>query len=99
MLMSNVMNQSAPRTSWVIAAPRIDCAVRKCTLSTGLGNRRVKNLEGKDLRVEFTRCTHRAWDLGVFAEMLAPVIQGRQEWPEQPRLLSRADFSGESRRR
>jgi hypothetical protein len=62
-------------------------------------NRRAKNLEEKDLLVEFAWCAWRARDLCMFADMLAAAIQGRQTWPERPKLLSRADFSGESRRR
>jgi hypothetical protein len=67
--------------------------------SAKAGNRRAKNLEEKDLLVEFAWCAWRARDLGMFADMLAAAIQGRQTWPERQKLLSRADFSGESRRR
>jgi hypothetical protein len=63
------------------------------------GDRRAKNLEEKDLLVEVAWCAWRARDLCVFADMLAAAIQGRQMWPERPRLLSRADFWGDSRRR
>jgi hypothetical protein len=66
--------------------------------SAEAGNRRAKNLEEKDLLVEFAWCAWRARDLCMLADMLAAAIQGRQTWPERPKLLSRADFSEESAR-
>jgi hypothetical protein len=42
--------------------------------SANSGNRRAKNLEGKDLLTEFHRCAAYALRLGQFAEMLAPAM-------------------------
>ena len=64
------------------------------------GNPRAKNLVGKELLVEFAWCEGYAETLSRFAEMLANEVAfpDRFQWPEQPKILSRDDFSGESRR-
>jgi hypothetical protein len=64
------------------------------------GNPRAKNLGGKDLLVEFAWCESFARTLSFFTERLANAIAfpDRFEWPERPNILSRDDFSGESRR-
>jgi hypothetical protein len=68
--------------------------------SANAGNRRAKNLEGKDLLVEFHWCAAYAVCLGQFAGMLAPAMASPDyyEWPERPKILSRADLSGVSSR-
>ena len=64
------------------------------------GNPRAKNLVGKELLVEFAWCEGYAETLSRFAEMLANAVAfpDRFQWPEQPKILPRDDFSGESRR-
>jgi hypothetical protein len=64
------------------------------------GNRRAKNLEGKDLLTEFHWCAAYAVRLGPFAGMLAPAMASpdNYEWPERPKIPSRADLSGVNRR-
>ena len=68
--------------------------------SANAGNRRAKNLEGKDLLIEFHWCAAYAVRLGQFAGMLAPAMASpdHYEWPARPKIPSRADFSGVSRR-
>jgi hypothetical protein len=68
--------------------------------SANAGNRRAKNLEGKDLLIEFHWCAAYAVRLGQFAGMLAPAMASPDlyEWPARPKTPSRADFSGVSRR-
>jgi hypothetical protein len=68
--------------------------------SANAGNRRAKDLEGEDLLVEFHWCAAHAVCLGRFAGMLAPAMASpdHYEWPERPKILSRADLSGVSRR-
>ena len=68
--------------------------------SANAGNRRAKNLEGKDLLIEFHWCAAYAVRLGQFAGMLAPAMASPDlyEWPARPKIPSRADFSGVSRR-
>ena len=67
--------------------------------SANAGNRRAKNLEGKDLLTEFYWCAAYAVRLGQFAGMLAPAMAspGHHEWPERPKIPSRADVSRVSR--
>jgi hypothetical protein len=64
------------------------------------GNPRAKNLVGKDLLVEFAWCEAYATTLSRFTPILAMAIvfPDRFEWPERPKIPSREDFSGESRR-
>jgi hypothetical protein len=64
------------------------------------GNPRAKNLVGKELLVEFAWCEGYAATLSRYAEMLgnAVAFPDRFQWPERPKILSREDFSGESRR-
>jgi hypothetical protein len=45
--------------------------------SANAGNRRAKNLEGKDLLIEFHWCAAYAMRLGQFAGMLAPAMASR----------------------
>ena len=45
--------------------------------SANAGNRRAKNLEGKDLLTEFHWCAAYAVRLGRFAGMLAPAMASR----------------------
>jgi hypothetical protein len=68
--------------------------------SANAGSRRAKNLEGKDLLIEFHWCTAYAVRLGQFAAMLAPAMASPDlyEWPARPKIPSRADLSGVSRR-
>jgi hypothetical protein len=68
--------------------------------SANAGNRRAKNLEGKDLLIEFHWCAAYAVCLGQFAGMLAPAMASpdNYEWSARPKIPSRADFSGVSRR-
>src|SRR3984885_2144136 len=68
--------------------------------SANAGNCRAKNLEGKDLLIEFHWCAAYAVRLGQFAGMLAPAMAfpDRYEWPARPKIPSRKDFSGVSRR-
>ena len=68
--------------------------------SANAGNRRAKNLEGKDLLIEFHWCAAYAVRLGQFAGMLAPAMASpdHYEWPARPKIPSRADLSGVSRR-
>ncbi len=68
--------------------------------SANAGNRHAKNLEGKNLLIEFHWCAAYAVRLGQFAGMLAPAMASpdHYEWPERPKIPSRADFSGVSRR-
>jgi hypothetical protein len=67
--------------------------------SANAGNRRAKNLEGKDLLTEFYWCAAYAVRLGQFAGMLAPAMAspGHYEWPKRPKIPSRADVSRVSR--
>jgi hypothetical protein len=64
------------------------------------GNRRTKNLEGKDILTEFHWCAAYALRLGQFAEMLAPAMASpdNYEWPKRPKIPSRAELSGVNRR-
>jgi hypothetical protein len=64
------------------------------------GNPRAKNLMGKELLVEFAWCEGCAESLSLFTQRLATAIAfpDQYEWPKQPKLPTRADFSGESRR-
>ena len=68
--------------------------------SANAGNRRAKDLEGEDLLTQFHWCAAYALCLGQFAGMLAPAMTSRDhyEWPERPKIPSRADVSGVSRR-
>jgi hypothetical protein len=68
--------------------------------SANAGNRRAKNLEGKDLLTEFHWCAAYALRLGQFAGRLAPAMAfpDHYEWPGRPKIPSRADLSGVSRR-
>jgi hypothetical protein len=68
--------------------------------SANAGNRHATNLEGKDLLTEFHWCAAYAVRLGQFAGMLAPAIASpdQYQWPERPKIPSRADLSGVSRR-
>src|ERR1700722_5336690 len=68
--------------------------------SANAGNRRAKNLEGKDLLIEFHWCAAYAVRLGQFAGRLAPAMTSpdHYEWPERPKIPSRADLSGVNRR-
>jgi hypothetical protein len=67
--------------------------------SANAGNRRAKNLEGKDLLIEFHWCAACAVGLGQFAGMVAQAMAspGHYEGPERPKIPSRADLSGVSR--
>jgi hypothetical protein len=67
--------------------------------SANAGNRRAKDLEGEDLLTEFHWCAAYAVRLGQFARMLAPAMASpdHYEGPGQPKIPSRADFSGVSR--
>jgi hypothetical protein len=67
--------------------------------SANAGNRRAKNLEGKDLLIEFHWCAAYAVCLGQFAGMLAPAMASpdHYQWPARPKIPSRAEFSGVSR--
>ena len=53
----------------------------------------------KELLVEFAWCESYAETLSRFTQMLGTAIAfpDRYEWPEQPKILSREHFSGESR--
>jgi hypothetical protein len=64
------------------------------------GHPRARKLMGKELVVEFAWCEAYAETLSRFAEMLANAIAfpDRFSWPEQPKILPRDHFSGESRR-
>ena len=64
------------------------------------GNPRAKKLMGKELLVEFAWCESYAETLSRFTEMLGIAIAfpDRFPWPQRPKILSREDFSGESRR-
>jgi hypothetical protein len=68
--------------------------------SSSAGTRRAKDLEGEDLLTEFHWCAAYAVRLGQFAGMLAPAMASpdHYEWPERPKIPSRADLSGVSRR-
>ena len=68
--------------------------------SANAGNRRAKNLEGKDLLIEFHWCAAYTLRLGQFAGMLALAMASpdHYEWPARPKIPSRADVSGVSRR-
>jgi hypothetical protein len=68
--------------------------------SANAGNRRAKDLEGEDLLTEFHWCAAYALRLGQFAGMLAPAMASpdQYEWPVRPKIPSRADLSGVSRR-
>ena len=61
--------------------------------SANAGNRRAKDLEGKDLLTEFHWCAAYALRLGQFAGMLAPAMASpdHYEWPARPKIPSRAD--------
>jgi hypothetical protein len=67
--------------------------------SANAGNPRAKNLEGKDLLIEFHWCAAYAVRLGQFAGMLAPTMASpdHYEWPARPKIPSRPDLSGVSR--
>jgi hypothetical protein len=77
-------------------SPEVMGAVR----SSNAGNRRAKNLEGKDLLIELHWCAAYAVRLGQFTGMLAPAMASpdHYEWPERPKIPSRADLSEVSRR-
>ena len=64
------------------------------------GNPRARKLMGKELLVEFAWCEAYAETLSRFTELLAVAIAfpDRFPWPERPKILSRDDFAGESRR-
>ena len=68
--------------------------------SANAGNRRAKDLEGEHLLTEFHSCAAYALHLGLFAGMLAPAMASPDlyEWPAGPKIPSRADFPGVSRR-
>ena len=68
--------------------------------SANAGNRRAKDLEGEDLLTEFHWCAAYALRLGQFAGILAHAMTSpdHYEWPERPKIPSRADVSGVSRR-
>ena len=68
--------------------------------SANAGNRRANDLEGEDLLTEFHWCAAYALRLGQFAGRLAPAMasQDHYEWPVRPKIPSRADLSGVSRR-
>jgi hypothetical protein len=65
-----------------------------------LRNPRAKNLIGKELLIEFAWCENYAENLSRFTQHLGAAIAfpDRYAWPEQPKILSRENFSGESRR-
>jgi hypothetical protein len=67
--------------------------------SPNAGNPRAKKLEGENLLIEFHWCAAYAVRLGQFAAMLAPAMASpdHYEWPERPKIPSRADVSGVSR--
>ena len=68
--------------------------------SANAGSRHAKNLEGKDLLIEFHWCAAYAVHLGQFAGMLAQAMASpdHYEWPVRPKIPSRADLSGVTRR-
>ena len=68
--------------------------------SANADNRRAKDLEGEDLLTEFHQCAAYALRLGQFAGILAHAMTSpdHYEWPERPKIPSRADFSELSRR-
>jgi hypothetical protein len=68
--------------------------------SANAGNRRARDLEGEVLLTEFHWCAAYALRLGQFAGMLAPAMASpdHYEWPARPKIPSRADLSGASRR-
>jgi hypothetical protein len=74
--------------------------VKAAVRSANAGNWRAKDLEGEDLLTEFHWCAAYALRLGQFAERLAPAMASpdHYEWPVRPKIPSRADVSGVSRR-
>ena len=68
--------------------------------SANADNRRAKDLEGEDLLTEFHWCAAYALRLGQFAGILAHAMTSpdHYEWPERPKIPSRADVSELSRR-
>jgi hypothetical protein len=64
------------------------------------GNPLAKRLMGKELLVEFAWCEGYAQTLIQFTRIigLAIALPDRYQWPERPKILSRENFSGESRR-
>jgi hypothetical protein len=59
-----------------------------------------RDLWGKELLVEFAWCERYVETLSRFTNMLGPALAfpDRYQWPERSTILSREDFSGESRR-
>jgi hypothetical protein len=68
--------------------------------SANAGNPRAKDLDGENLLIEFHWCAAYALRLGQFTGMLSAAMASpdHYEWPERPKIPSRADFSGVSRR-
>ena len=64
------------------------------------GNPLAKRLMGKELLVEFAWCEAYAETLTKFTRIigLAIALPDHYQWPERPKILSRENFSGESRR-
>jgi hypothetical protein len=64
------------------------------------GHPRARKLMGKELLVEFAWCESYAETLSRFTGMLGTAIAfpERFPWPRRPKIRSREDFSGESRR-
>jgi hypothetical protein len=69
---------------WGDGSSEVKAAVR----SANAGNRRAKNLEGKDLLIEFHWCAAYAVCRGQFAGMLAPAMASpdHYEWPARPKF-------------